>query len=67
MSYQGGAPLLEFSADDTRTYVVEASSNLVDWVSLGPAPESPAQSGDYSFTDTQSGGAPARYYRIQTQ
>lgn len=67
VSYQRGAPLLEFSADDARTYSIVASTNLVDWTVIGMASESPVQSGDFSFADTQSGGSPTRYYRVETQ
>jgi hypothetical protein len=67
VTYQNGAPLLEFSADDTRTYLIEASTNLVDWGLIGTASEGPAQSGNFSFTDMQSSGSPACYYRVETQ
>jgi hypothetical protein len=67
VTYQNGAPLLEFSAADARTYSIEASTNLVDWTAIGTASESPVQSGDFSFADTQSGSSPTRYYRVETQ
>ena len=62
-----GVPFLQFSADDTRTYLVEGSTNLVDWEVIGEALEGPDQDGTFSFVDTGSGGAPARYYRVETQ
>jgi arylsulfate sulfotransferase len=62
-----GAPFLEFSADDTRNYVIEASTNLVDWEEIGQAFESEQHNGDYTFNDDQSSALPARYYRVITQ
>ena len=64
---ENGVPLLEFSADDTRTYVVEASTNLVDWEAIGTALEDEQQSGDFSFEDDPSDESSARYYRVVTQ
>lgn len=62
-----GAPFLEFSADDTRTYVIEASTNLVDWGAIGVALEDEQESGDFTFNDDQSSELPVRYYRVVTQ
>jgi arylsulfate sulfotransferase len=67
VSYNDGLPLLEFSADDTRTYVVEASADLVDWEPLGTAWEDEEISGNFAFEDFQPGPAPVRYYRVRTQ
>jgi hypothetical protein len=64
---QDGEPLLEFSADGTRTYLIEASTNLVDWEEIGVALEDEQQSGDFSFADEPSGDFTARYYRVVTQ
>ena len=64
---ENGPPQLEFSADDTRTYVVEASTNLVNWEAIGMAMEDEQQNGDFSFEDEQSDEFPARYYRVVTQ
>jgi arylsulfate sulfotransferase len=64
---EDGLALLEFSADDTRTYVVEASTNLVDWEAIGVAVEDEQQSGEFSFEDDQSDGLAACYYRVVTQ
>ena len=58
---------MEFSADDTRTYVVEASTNLVDWAAIGAAIEDEQQKGDFSFEDGQSLQFPVLYYRVVTQ
>ena len=67
VTYDNGVPLLQFSADDTRAYVIEASTNLVDWNTLGLALEDEQQGGDYYFEDDQPGELPARYYRVVTQ
>ncbi|HVM49126.1 MAG TPA: aryl-sulfate sulfotransferase [Candidatus Acidoferrum sp.] len=61
---KNGLAGLEFSADDFRTYVVEASTNLADWEQLGTAVEDPQNPGDFSFQSTQGTG---RYYRVLTQ
>ena len=67
MTYENGAPRLEFSADDARSYLIEASTNLADWAAIGVAVESVPQSGDFSFEDAQSLQFPVRYYRVVTQ
>jgi len=64
---ENGLALLEFSADDTWTYVIEASTNLVDWEELGAAIEDEQQSGNFSLEDDQSDEPTARYYRVVTQ
>jgi len=65
--YQSGAPRLEFSADDTRTYLIQASTNLVDWQAIGVAVEDKQQNGEFSFEDGQSLQLPVLYYRVVTQ
>ena len=67
VTYADGVPLLEFSADDTRTYVIEASTNLVDWEAIGVAMESEGNTGDYTFEDDQPIESPTSYYRVATQ
>jgi hypothetical protein len=66
--YNGGVPLLQFSADPARTYVVEVSSDLQNWSVLGTAkPETGGLYDVYDFEDFDSDAPPARYYRVQTQ
>lgn len=60
-----GNPLLEFSADEGRTYVIEASTNLSDWDAIGNA-DLQGQ-GMFQFEDDSASGLPARYYRVRTQ
>jgi arylsulfate sulfotransferase len=62
-----GMPRLDFSADDTRTYIVQASTNLADWTTIGTAAESAQQDGNFSYQDTRSAGASGAYYRVITQ
>jgi hypothetical protein len=68
VSYSGGVPLLQFSADPVRTYLLEASSDLKNWSVLGAAQTEAG--GLYDFYDVSgflSGTNSARYYRVQTQ
>jgi hypothetical protein len=67
VAYSNGVPRLEFSADDARSYLVEASTNLVDWAAIGVAAEGVPQSGDFSFEDGQSLQFRTRYYSVVTQ
>ena len=67
VTYTNGAPYLEFSADNARTYRVQASSDLVVWETIGAASENELDSGDFSFQDNQASGLPARYYRVVTK
>jgi hypothetical protein len=60
-----GQPHLEFSGNDARTYVMEASTNLVDWDVIGVA--EPSGTGEYDFQDGQANDFPARFYRVVTQ
>ena len=62
-----GPPLLEFSADDSRTYTVQASTNLADWETIGVAVENGQQSGNFSFEDNRSAQPAACYYRVLTR
>ena len=63
----GGMPHLAFSGDDTHTYAVEASTNLVNWDTIGTATEDEQLDGEYSFEDNSGPANPARYYRVVTQ
>lgn len=63
---QNNLPLLEFSGDPARQYVVCASTNLTDWTTLG-APVPGAGTGEYNFEDLNGDQSVTRYYRIMTQ
>jgi len=56
---------LEFSGDETRTYMIEASSDMSGWEAIGVA--TPAGSGNFDFVDPTVEGPDARYYRVVTQ
>jgi len=59
-------PLLQFSADPTYTYVVEASDDLNQWQAIGTAlPDD--NNGDFSFYDEDTTSHSARFYRVVTQ
>jgi hypothetical protein len=53
---------LNFTGDSNATYSVWASTNLVNWVSLGTAVES--QPGQYGFMDTTVTNWPQQFYRL---
>ncbi len=67
LTYDGAIPTLKFSADPVRTYVVQTSTDLVDWQTIGTATENEEGNGDFKFVDTQSTDLPSRYYRVMTQ
>lgn len=67
ISIQDGTAFLQFSADDARSYVVEASTDLVNWEQLGTAFEDEEQAGEFSFEETQPTDVTVRYYRVVTQ
>lgn len=61
-----GAPLLQFTADPARTYVVQSSADLINWFDIG-APDADDADGDFSFVDDGSDGLSTQFYRILTQ
>ncbi len=63
---QAGHALLRFSADSTRSYVVQASSDLVNWTEIGMASQDDP-TGDFSFQDQARGTLPIQFYRVLTQ
>jgi hypothetical protein len=66
-NYRNGVPVLKFSGDDTRSYVIEASSNLVDWAAIGMPSEDQQKTGEFDFQDIQSNQFQHQYYRVLTQ
>lgn len=62
-----GAATLRFSADDVRTYTIEASSDLATWEPLGTPIEDEIQSGNFEFHDLEVTDASSRFYRVLTQ
>jgi arylsulfate sulfotransferase len=63
---ESGAPTLQFTADPTRTYEVQVSSDLVNWNDIGSASQDDA-SGNFSFQDLADASATASFYRVITQ
>jgi hypothetical protein len=59
-------PHLEFSADPSRSYLVQASPDLQTWTTLG-APVQDEETGSFYFYDFDAGQFAARYYRVVTQ
>jgi hypothetical protein len=60
-----GQAHLAFSGSALHSYIIQASTNLLNWGALGTA--TPSANGNFDFFDTQAGGLPARYYRVVTQ
>jgi hypothetical protein len=57
-----GKVKMEFSGAAGRSYIVEASTNLVNWESIGTAKR--RGDGEFEFGDLRTVQFPARYYRI---
>lgn len=59
-----GGPLLQFSADPTRTYTVQSSTDLLQWQNLG-TPSAGTLPDTFVFQDaTANSLAAARFYRV---
>lgn len=66
VSYDQGTARLKFSADETRNYTVQSSSDLANWQELGPALPA-GEAGNYSYDDSAANESGARYYRVVSQ
>lgn len=66
LSDEDQIPLLEFSADPSQSYLIEASTDLTNWTSIG-APIQEGAAGDYDFEDLDSIHFTNRFYRVVTQ
>jgi hypothetical protein len=64
-TYNNRTAHLQFSADDARSYVLEGSADLVDWVELGVPVEDPTSPGDFTFEAPSV--LPTRFYRVVTK
>jgi hypothetical protein len=51
--------------DASRAYVIQASTNLLDWVTVGSSIAD--DEGTVSYTDADSDKHPARFYRVVPQ
>jgi hypothetical protein len=59
-------PVLTFSGDPTRNYVIEASTDRTTWTTIGtPLPD--VSTGDYFFEDLDAGNFAKRFYRVVTE
>lgn len=59
-------PLLEFSADPVRSYLIQSSTDLTNWTTVG-VPLQEGGVGDFDFYDLNADQFPARFYRTVTQ
>jgi len=62
----GAIPFLEFSADPTHSYLVQASTDLVNWTTVG-TPVQEGGVGDYDFADLNANQFTTRFYRVVAQ
>jgi len=62
--HPGGTVELQFSAPAGPVYLVEASTNLVDWEAIGAATKQP--DGSFEFDDPGAAKLPNRFYRVVT-
>jgi hypothetical protein len=65
ITYENDRSALTFAANPGRTYVIEASTDLMQWEEIG-APEHDGI-GNFHFEDVQGGDFPERYYRVVTR
>jgi len=61
-----GIARLQFSADPVWTYAIQASTDLVNWTTIGTAVQEEGV-GNFEFDDLNEGQFPERYYRVVTQ
>lgn len=62
---QAPAAYLEFTADPTFSYVIQASTDLKTWTTIGSAFEEDDE-GDFGFDDLSAGRFAGRFYRVVT-
>jgi hypothetical protein len=60
-----GAPFLQFSGDQTRTYEVQASDDMLSWHTVGLASADGSDAG-FSFSDARSSLSSRQFYRVVT-
>lgn len=58
----GAKSHLKIKGASGRVYVVETSTNMIDWVPIGVATK--ASNGEYDFDDTQSQKTGVHFYRV---
>lgn len=62
---QDHTPYLEFAADPTFTYEIQASSDLKTWTTIGFAVQED-EFGDFGFSDLTAAQYSTRFYRVVT-
>ena len=58
-----GRMRLQFAGDSGALYLIESSTNLVDWELIGVA--SSTTNGQFQFDDKEAGRFAQRYYRLR--
>lgn len=66
VSATNGVRNLEFSADPTHSYVIQASTDLTNWTTIGTAAQQGGP-GDFDFQDSSADQYTTRFYRVVTQ
>jgi hypothetical protein len=62
----GNIPHLQFTADPVHTYEVQASSDMVNWETVGTAVQTET-AGQYTFDDFDESMPATRFYRVITE
>jgi arylsulfate sulfotransferase len=65
ISLQDASPSLTFSANATHMYLVQTSTNLTSWSTVGTAVQEDG-AGDFDYTDYDEPDSTSRFYRIVT-
>lgn len=66
MRNENQIPVLEFSADPAHRYLIQASTDLINWITIGsPTPDGGL--GEFNFYDLSASQFAARFYRVVTQ
>lgn len=65
LQFSGSTPDLQFTADPARNYIIQASSDLINWTTIG-APVLEDNDGDFDFQDSDESQPATRFYRIVT-
>ena len=66
MHQEDQMPVLEFSADPTHNYLIQASTDLTNWTTIG-SPLQDGGVGDFGFQDLSADQFKTRFYRVVTQ
>jgi arylsulfate sulfotransferase len=66
ISYANQTPRLQFSADPFLNYSIQASTDLINWTTLG-SPVQEGGPGEYDFQDLTADPSTPRFYRVLTQ